>query len=105
MGLFHSRHRPRLGDRYTVKTAFTAIIATYWYAPCTGGGEVLLPAGLDFVVEETPMPEATGVSATPEPSARWAEVLVSAETRADEKFAGYAVKIGFDQLARHCKRI
>jgi len=105
MGLFHPPHRPKLGDRYAVKTPFTAIIATYWYAPCTGGGEALLPAGLIFVVEENPMPEATGVSATPEPSAPWAEVFVSAETRADEKFAGYALKIGFDQLARYCKQV
>ncbi len=88
-----------------VKTPFTAIIATYWYAPCTGGGDVLLPAGLHFTVEEDPMPMATGVSAKPEPYAHWEELFVSEETRRDEKFAGYSLKIDFDELIKYCTRL
>lgn len=103
--MFKRFHRPKGGDRYVVKRPFTAILATYWYAPCTGGGDVFLPAGLDFVVEEDPEATASGVSAKPEPYAQWEAVFVSEETRGDEKFAGCSLKIGFDELAKYCTRL
>jgi len=103
--MFKKPYSPKRGDRYAVKKPFTAILSTYWHAPCTGGGDVLLPAGLDFVVEDDPLPSATGVSAKPEPYAQWEAVFLSEETRGDEKFAGCSLKIGFDELAKYCKRL
>jgi len=97
--------RPKGGDRYVVKKSFTALLATYWFAPCTGGGDVFLPARLEFVVEEDPEATATGVSAKPEPTAQWEAAFVSEETRGDAKFAGWSLKIGFDDLAKYCTRL
>ena len=103
--MLNRRHRPKGGDRYVVKKSFTAILATYWFAPCTGGGDVFLPAGLEFVVEEDPEATASGASAKPEPAAHWEAVFIAEETLSDAKFAGWSLKIGFDELAKYCARL
>jgi hypothetical protein len=96
---------PKKGERYAVRRPFKAIVMTHWFAPFTGGDERDLPEGLEFVIDNDPVPGATGVGAMPDPKAFWEEKLVAQEDRTAEKYGGFSLSLSFDQIERNCERV
>jgi len=96
---------PREGERYVVRTSFEAIVLTHWRAPFTGGGERMLPEGLELIVNGEPPPEASAVNCSPTDEARWLADLVDAGDAQAEKFAGYSISVPLTQLSAQCEKL
>lgn len=97
--------RPRTGERFIVRKPFETVVTTQWFAPFTGGSRKVVPAGISFVVDYEPPPQATAVSVKPDEPDRWLDTLVDETDRCDPKFGGYHISIPFDVLASHCEPI
>lgn len=97
--------RPKKGERYQVKNAFTASVLTSWKAPFTGGAERTIPSGLRFVVAHDPPLAATAIAADVEPASEWEATLVAAEDLRDPKYGGYYLVIPFERVAIDCTLI
>ena len=96
-------HKPQAGDRYVVATDFRSAVLISWRAPFTSGSERTIPAGLEFVVDYDPPPQATAVGATPTEYKRWGPVLVDEKDRSADKYGGYYLVIPFVDLSAHCR--
>jgi hypothetical protein len=68
--------------------------------PSSGGFRALLPGGEEVVVESNPPRDATGVYAIPA-RGDLERLLVPHADLEDPAYAGYALVITFDQLAKH----
>ncbi len=101
----NSHDLPSMGDRYRVEESFTTVVATHWRAPFSGGDEKSLPVGLEFVVSNESLPEATAIYATPDPYSDWEKILVDSETRNSAKYDGYSLGIFLDDLEKYCVRV
>jgi hypothetical protein len=77
---------------------------TTWFAPFTGGDEAVLPAGLEFVVTDDPLPKATAISADADPYDAWEKVLVSKTDLETRKYSGYYLVIKFEAVNSNCER-
>ena len=93
---------PKAGDRFVVRSPFLCLIGTSWLAAFSGGGQAMLPAGLEFVVQHDPPEGASAAAASPDPYDRWEELLVDKADRQHPKYAGYHLVVGLDDLAAHC---
>ena len=96
---------PRDGDRFVVRSPFTATVMTHWLAPFTGGAEKLIPAGLAFTIDYDPPPVATAIGVKPDEPEQWLNQLVDEADRNDPKFGGYSISILFTQLNAHCEQV
>jgi hypothetical protein len=97
-------NRPKPGDRYLVVEEMPVGVLTHWAAPFTGGSKAVLPAGLEFVIDFDPPPEATAVGAIPSDYDRWEPLLVGAEDRNHKKYSGYSLSVDIKHLSTYCKR-
>lgn len=97
--------RPKEGERYIVRRAFTATAMTHWEAPYTGGARCEVPEGIIFKIDYEPPAMASAVGCVPEDAAAWEARFVSAADRAAPKYAGYSLSLDFDDIARCCARL
>ena len=78
---------------------------THWYAPFTGGGTGVLPAGTVFVVEDDPRPTATAVACKPENTSAIEALLVPEKERSDKKYGGFHLSMKLDVIGSQCDAV
>jgi hypothetical protein len=96
--------RPKKGERYEIIETFEAGVLTQWRAPFTGGYDMTLPSGLQFIIVHDPAEGSTGIAVHPDPYHDWEKVLVTPEDRAACTYDGYYIVVSYDDIEVHCRK-
>jgi hypothetical protein len=90
------------GQRYRTRADMEVLFCTSWFAPFTGGGRGNLLAGTVLVIDDDPMPQATGVACVPENYVEVEQYLVPEEDRKAERYSNFYLVLKFERLEEEC---
>jgi hypothetical protein len=95
----------RKGQRYRTRAPMEILYTTQWYAPFTGGGRGVLPAGTVFVVEHDPPPAARAAACLPENGKEIEALLIPEEDRRSKKYGGFTLVMDLEVIGGQCDAV
>ncbi|MDQ3820175.1 MAG: hypothetical protein M3362_21195 [Acidobacteriota bacterium] len=93
------------GERFLLLLDIETIGGVHFKAPTTGGFKCTIPRGTVLIAWDKSRPETGSFSCLPENEKEFEESFVPIEDRNNQKYAGYSLVMGCNEIGKRIKRI
>jgi hypothetical protein len=100
-----AEHELALGQKYTVRERFEAVLKIEFFTPASTDERCTLPVFFAFTIWDLPAPPTGSVTIRPVEEDRWEQMFVTEKNRLNPLYGGYSLSIRTADLLKRCDRL